>query len=338
MPIDIVRLLAFDGPNLLGPQPAVLLHARADADRTRRLRAALKDAALAVGVVVGQLEAEARAAGDGFALTVSLSTPTPALAAETVRFVVAGLNAREAGAEEGEDDEALWALQRRRRAEALPVAALQLLAEAAARGLPAFAQGGVAQLGYGSRGVSVRLGGGQDTLTPDDIGVGRPRAGAAPAVAWQSLGAVPVVALAGSAAAALAERVAAGLRARGLRVAAGAELGFDAARALLADPAADAVVLGLEAGDALRRGMPFERCAASALLGLPPPPPEAAGRDELARALGVAVLLTEPGGLALIGGDAEVAALAEYAPCRAERIAPGDIERAAEAILAALRP
>jgi hypothetical protein len=129
------------------------------------------------------------------------------------------------------------------------------------------------------------------------------------------------------------------MRARGMRVAAGAELGFDAARALLAEPSADAVVLGLEAGDALRRGMPFERCAASALLALASLPPEAAGRDELARALGVAVLLTEPGGVALLAsGDAEVAGLAEYAPCRVEQVAHGAIDHAAEAILAALRP
>lgn len=324
MPITIVRLLAFEGPNLYGPQPGVALLARAERDWGGPLRAALKDGALSVGVVLAQLEVAARPAPEGTLLELHALTPTPGLAADLLRAVVDGLNARAAG-DEWDAEEALWALQRRRRAEALPLWALQICAEAQARGVPFFLrQDGALQFGYGARGrqLAVQRADGQaGLLSPDAVGVGRPRESgseAADALPWDRLGPIPAVAISGGpAGGAAARRLAGLLAAERPGVAAAEAAGFDEARALLADPRVSLAVLGLEPGDLARRGSPCERYAACALLGLPdPPPPELPDRAELARALGVPLLLTDPGGLAALNADEpELLALAEYAPC-----------------------
>ena len=350
MPIEIIRLLAFEGPNVRGPQPGVLLELRAGRDRSKRLRAALKDAAQSVGVVIGYLDVGGAPEGEGFVIRASFTTPTPAIGAAVAGYVVDGLNARDAGDEEWDAEGPLWDLQKRRRAEATPLVALQLAAEAAARGVPAFVRAdGALQLGYGARGWALEAAalrpGTTSILAAGDVGVGPPplaRPAEALAVPWERLGPVPIIAVAGGAGRAAAVRLVADeLRARGLRVASSADAGFDATRALLADPAAESVVVGLEPGDLLRRGLAFEVCARSAVLGLPEQlPPEAAGPAELARALGIPMLVTDPGGLAVLGADTpEVAALAEYAPCRVAlaRAPGGDAdalgELAARAIL-----
>jgi hypothetical protein len=308
--LTISRLLAFEGPNLLGPHPAVLLECRAASGQARRLREALKDAALRAGVVIGALDV------GGEPLAAAFTTPTPALGAELARLVVAGLNA---GAT-WDADEALWELARRRRAEAPPVAALQLIAEAGARGVPAFIHAGQLQLGYGARGRSLSLAAlAGNTIRPDAIPIGPAAPVPQPAVQveWERLGTIPVFAISGgegrpAAARAIAQR----LRARGIAAGLLESATFDAARALLADPSVEAAVIGLEPGDLARRGLPFERCAACALLGLPPPLPEFPDRAELARALGVPLLVTAPEGrAALAAGVPEIAALAAYAPC-----------------------
>src|SRR5215510_1884939 len=137
MPTEILQLLGFDGPNLHGPQPGVFLKLRADKDRSRRVRDALKDGAQSAGMVMGYLEIDSAAVPAGYNITASFTTPTPAIGVELARYVVAGLNAQEAGDEEWDAEGPLWELQKRRRAEALPLPALQLIAEAAARGVPA---------------------------------------------------------------------------------------------------------------------------------------------------------------------------------------------------------
>lgn len=342
MPIEIIRLLAFSGPNMLGPRPGVLLQARAPRDLSARLRAALKEIGQRAGVVLATLDVSAEADGPACMLRASFATPTPDLGAEVARLAVAWLDAREQRDEAWDIDGRVWALQRLRRERALPVAALQLLAEAAARDVPAFAHAdGALQLGYGARGTALRVA--RDTagvLAPEDVGVASAaaRAGQPPVVPWERLGAVPVVAVAGGPAAAqIGAQVAAGLRARGLRVASAAGASFDQARALLADQGAEAVVLGLDPGDALRRGLAFDRCAASCLPDLPADlPAEAAGRDELARALGVAMLVTDAAGVAVLSAETpELAALAGYAPARVELVrGTAEIERAAQLIVA----
>ncbi|MEN9935112.1 MAG: hypothetical protein RLZZ387_1691 [Chloroflexota bacterium] len=348
MTLEIIRLLAFEGPNILGPQPSVLLQLRADRDRSARLRAALKDAAQSVGVVVGALDVAAADTAGGALITASFSTPTPVLSADVARYVVAGMRARAAGDESWDAEEELWQLQRRRRAEALPLEALRLAAEATARGVPWFVRAdGALQLGYGARGWAVRLGAlrGRGSAIPlDEVGVaqGGTTAPASIEVPWERIGAIPVVAVTGGAERGrVAGLVAAALRGRGVRVAWHRDAGFERARELLAEPGAEAVVAGLEPGDALRRGLPFERCTGAAVLGLPDPlPPEAADREEQARALGVALLLTDSAGTAALGADTpEVAALTAYAPCPVTMVrGDGAAEQAAGALLHSLSP
>ena len=92
---------------------------------------------------------------------------------------------------------------------------------------------------------------------------------------------------------------------------------FDAARDCLADPQAETVILDLDPFDLLRRGLPVEQCVVSALIDLPDAlVSEAGSRDTLARALGVALLVTSPGGRGILNADdPSILALADYAPC-----------------------
>lgn len=321
MPITIVRLLAFDGPNLYGPQPGVAVLVWAEHDLTRQLHGALKDAALAVGVMIAQLEVNARPADGGFLLEGRFVTATSALGAQLVRYVVDGLNAQQAGDEVWDSEEPLWLLQRRRRAEALPIETLQIIAEAGAQGVPVFVRAdGMLQVGYGACGRALpvrRVGEQSDLLTPESVGVGRrlPTGNeAATALPWAQVGRIPLIALCGGAAVATAARLLAA-RLPGASLAEMAD--FDAARVLLADPTTRLAVLGLAASDLALRGAPFDRCSACALLDLPdPPPPGLDDREELARALGVPLLLTDPAGVVAVNADEPVLlALTDYAAC-----------------------
>jgi hypothetical protein len=334
MPTEILRLLAFEGPNIVGPQPGVLLQARCGRDRSARLRAGLKDSAQGAGIVIGALEVSAAPLGEGKLLTASFSTPTPALGAAVARYVVEGLNAHEAGDETWDAEGLLWDLQKRRRAETLPLGALQLIAEAQARGMPAFVhQGSRLQLGYGARGRSFELadlGGAapQAAFATGEVGVAPPfaQSSASALVPWERIGAVPVVAVSGAARGAVVEQLSRALES-GVSIAAALDADFDRARELLADPGAQLVLLGLDPADTLRRGLPFDRCVACAVVGWPPEAPDVADRGELARALGLPALVTDPGGLVVLDPTPPIAALSEYA---AGRVALLDLEAGLE--------
>jgi hypothetical protein len=326
MTIEIQDLVAYDGPNAHSPQPGVLLLLRCDADRGRRLRAALKDGAQSIGLVLGQLDVSAAQGAGGWLVSAFFATPAPAIGAALARYTVDGLRALAAGDEEWDRDGPLYELGRRRRREAPPLALLQTEAEARARGVPSFLRAdGRLQLGYGSCGVSLDI---------SELGVGRPPP-------WEQLGAVPIVAVAGDAARAAAMRH----LAEALGGVPGARLlddaGFDEARALLADPTLMLAVIGLSAATLERRGAPFDRCRLSAALDMPPDTPT--GDAELrARALGVPVLLTEPGGAAVLNAnEPAIAALAQYARCAVQLVSAADAERlgaeAARAIQGRLR-
>ena len=189
MPTEIIQLTAFDGPNLYGPSPGVLLRVYSDKNRAARIKGAFKDGAQGIGMVLAYIEVSGEPTDGGFTISAHFSTPTPAIGLELARYVVVGLNAREAGDEEWDSEGPLWDLQKRRRAEALPLMALQRMAEASARGIPSFVRDdGLVQLGYGARSwafdpASKPEGG--DTLAPEAIGVGPPpfaRAAEAPEV------------------------------------------------------------------------------------------------------------------------------------------------------------
>jgi hypothetical protein len=328
MPTEIMLLLGFDGPNLYGPQPGVFMKLRSNKDRSRRVKDALKDGAQSAGMVLGYLEIDSVAADDGFVISAGFTTPTPAIGVELARYVVEGLNAKEAGDEEWDSEGPLWELQKRRRAEALPMPALQLIAEASARGIPSLVRAdGQVQLGYGARGWAFDpgagkrgLGDGAGRLDAADIGVGPPLAAAQSAIEapWERLGPIPIIATSGGPGRDIAARlVAATLKAQGQAVGLAEAADFEATRALLADPTTAIATVALTAEGIARRGVAFERCAYTAIVDLPDErPAEVADRGELARVLGVPMLLTDPAGSVALNGDIpEIAALAEYAPC-----------------------
>ena len=329
MPTTIIQLLGFDGPNLHGPQPGVILKLRADKNRVRRVKDALKDAAQGAGMVMGYLEVDSAADDGGYMISARFTTPTPAIGIELGRYIVAGLNAQEAGDEDWDAEGPLWDLQKRRRAEALPLAALQMIAEASARSIPTLIRAdGQVQLGYGACGWAFdpatlkQPGGG---LALGEIGV-VPQAHGAPKgaatmlveVPWERLGPIPIVAVAGGTARDIAARlIAATLQAQGQAIGLAVAADFAATRDLLAAPATAIAIIGLEAAGIAQRGVAFERCAFSAVIDLPDDPPaEVGSRQELARVLGVPMLLTDQAGRVVLNADLpEIAALAEYAPC-----------------------
>jgi Domain of unknown function (DUF4938) len=332
MPTTIIQLLGFDGPNLHGPQPGVFLKLRADKNRAQRVKDALKDATQGAGMVMGYLEVDSAADGDGYIINVSFTTPTPAIGVGLGRYIVEGLNAKEAGDEDWDAEGPLWDLQKRRRAEALPLPALQLIAEASARAIPALIRAdGQMQLGYGTRSwafdpAALKSPGGG--LAPCEIGVVPPasigistNAAGIPAtidVPWERLGPIPIVAVAGGAARDSAARlIAATLQAHGQTTGLAEAADFAATRDLLATPTTAIAIVGLTAAGIAQRGVAFERCAFSAVIDLPETLPGAVhDRAELARVLGVPMLLTDPAGRVVLNADLpEIVALAEYAPC-----------------------
>ncbi|MBK9710026.1 MAG: DUF4938 domain-containing protein [Kouleothrix sp.] len=327
MPTEIIQLLGFDGPNLHGPQPGVFLKVRSDKDRSRRLKDALKDGAQSVGMVLGYLGVETEPGGGGYIIGASFSTPTPAIGVELARYIVEGLNRKEAGDEEWDAEGPLWDLQKRRRTEALPLQALQLTAEAASRGIPTLMRvDGQVQLGHGARGwafdpsqLKSRTGAG--ALADDEVGIGPPpfaRSESALDAPWDRLGPIPILAVSGGQGRDIAASlIAATLHAQDQATSLSPAADYDATRELLAEPNAAIAVVGLTPEGIARRGLAFERCAYSAITELPTElPAEVADRAELARVLGVPMLLTDPAGRVALNADVpEIVALAEYAPC-----------------------
>lgn len=301
--LTLSRLLGFDGPNLLMPQPGVLLEFDAPRDLANATRNALKAAAQQIGVVIGALEVAAHSVGGGYQIVAQWTTPTPALGVALAQYVVDGLRAQLMGDTEWDGDETLWLLQRRRRAEALPLAAIQLLAEAQHRGLPTFARrDGLIQIGHGARGRAF------DTTTlPSPF-------------PWHELGDIPLYAVSGGAAGALiaADYVAA-LTRQGLHVGFAQASDFDAARALLCDSTIDAAVIDLDPASLFAHGLPFARCTACDLVGLPESLLQAHDADEIARAVALPLLVTAAGGKARIrAGFPALAAFAPLAACAVE--------------------
>ncbi len=324
MSITIVRIAQFDGPNRFDPRPGVLAHLRAGRDAGDVLRAALKDAAQRIGLVIGNLQIERRDAGDGVRHEVFFVTPNPDIGVEALQYVVTLLNTQHAGDDTWDADGLLWDLQKKRRATALPLPALQLIAEASARGIPAFVRrDGLIQAGYGTRSATVdpailrehasaARAAGPGGATPPFA-----QSAASSLLAWDRLGAIPVIVISGAGRSAPAKAFIARLRQQRNGVTAALAASFDAARDCLAEPDAEVAVLDLEPSDLLWRGLPVEQCTVSALLGLPEQlTGEAGSRDDLARAMGVALLVTLPGGRAVLNADdPAILALAEYAPC-----------------------
>jgi hypothetical protein len=301
MPLEVLTLRAYEGPNAYGPQPGLLLRVRANNDRTRRLRDALKDGAQSIGLVLGFLDCEAEPLNERFVLTCHCATPQPGVAAELARYVVEGINRQLASDDEWDADGPLWELQKRRRREAAPLALLQLAAEARQRGLPLLrAPDGSTRIGYGAPGWG--------------FDAGQLALGETVAPPWEQIGSAPVVAVGGAHAAATADLLAQRWQRQQVVVASNAD--FEATRAALCDPQAHTILLALQTASIVMCGTPIERCAISALTGTEPTPPSAWSRDEYLRALGVPMLLTQPTGRVLVNADEpELLQLAQHAPC-----------------------
>ncbi len=327
MPTELVQVLGLEGPNLYGPQPGVFLKIHSDKDRAHRLKDALKDGAQSVGMVIGYLELNTQPQPDGFVISANFTTPTPAIGVALARYVVEGLNRQEAGDKEWDAEGPLWDLQKRRRAEALPLPALQITAEAASRGIPALTRAdGQIQLGYGIRGwvfdpAQFKDRTAASTLTGEEIGIGPPpfaRPAAALEVPWEQIGPIPIIAIAGGAGAETAAKlIAATLQAQrqAARLATAAD--FDTTRTLLADPSAAIAVINVTAEGIAQRGLAFERSAYSAVTELPAQLPAGIGDyAELARVLGVPMLVTDSDGRVALNADVpELVELSDYAPC-----------------------
>ncbi|MFV9505321.1 MAG: DUF4938 domain-containing protein [Oscillochloridaceae bacterium umkhey_bin13] len=303
-PITILRLHAYAGPNIYGPSPGVWLRLQCDRDYTPRLRAALKDGAQTIGMIIANLNVEAQAVDEGYQLTALFGTDAPNLGAALVTYVIEGITAEVQGDPDWDADEPLLTLQTRRRNEALPVAALQLIAEARTRGLPSFVRAdGWVQLGYGVHGWGfdpTRLWGNQTTP---------------PTPPWNQLASIPIVAVTGQTQrTATVGRLADELAARGLQPYVLDGVGFAATRVALADPAAEALILGLDSGDMLRHGLAFDRCELAVISDREGPRPAEADDDEAwVRALGIPMLLS-PAPVRLNLSDPGLQALIPYAP------------------------
>ncbi len=316
MPIEIINLFSFDGPNLRSPRPGVYLLAQSTTDQGPQLRSALKDAAQSIGIVLGQLYVIARASSGVFQIEANFASPTPALGAAVTHYVIESLNAQEASNEEWDDDTRLWELQRRRRVEALPMLALQLLAEANSRGIPAFVRSDDAiQIGYGSRGqkrefTRLRQAAAAQTGGP----FARPEI--AESIFWEHLGTIPIIACTGAFGAdQAATLIATDLQTDRVELALNAN--FDTVQALLSTPTVDYIVATLDPGSLAMRGLPFEQCAGSVIMSLPDTFPAGVNNDtELARVYGLPMLVTARSGrVVLHADDPRIAALARYAPC-----------------------
>jgi hypothetical protein len=324
MPISLIRLLAFDGPNRYGPQPGVLIELSCDHDYSRALRQHLKDAAQRVGVVLAYLETIARPQNDPsghYWIELRFTTPTPALGAAIGQYVIAAFHANEQGDEQWDAEEPLWLLQKRRRAEALPVHALRILADAARHTIPAFHQAnGTIQIGYGTHGLAIAYG---PSLHPDEVGIrgAAPREQRMPEIPWAQLGPIPLFTFSGHPhASAVAATAFQGILHRSnshgvpfqpatLML----DAGFDRVREALAEPALERLIVALAASDMATRGLPFAVCTACAIIGLPDLP----GWDALAEIVGLPLLVTDPSGIVALDADTPaIAELSDHAACQ----------------------
>lgn len=300
-PIQIVHLFAYAGPNIFGPQPGVLLRVACNKDYSRRIADALKDGAQFIGLILAYLKVTTAPQDGGFVISASFTTPNPAIGTDLAAYVVEGIAARERGDTEWDKDTPLFELQKRRRREAAPVSALQLVAEARQRGLPVLhLSDGRVQFGYGAHGWS---------FDPAALA-------AAPATPpWERLGDIPLYIVTGEhGRAAMVERAAARLQAAGQPVWARDDADYAATAALLADPTVSCAVIGLRSADILRRGIAFDRCSQAIITDLNGVrPPEANDDDEWVRAVGVPMLVAaEP--VRLNSAEPALATLVAYAP------------------------
>jgi hypothetical protein len=310
--MQLDTLYRYYGPNRYGSQPGAFLRARAATKQANALRAHLKDVAQRVGIVIGYIDATDRPDPQGlqgWQVEVQCVSPTPNLAAEALHLALAICN----GQDEEVTDQAIWALQRRRRSEALPIELLQIQAEAHTRQIPSFVRPDQQlQLGYGihSQAIPIHRKADGDLMPVEAIGVtGLLEKAAPPQPAWDQLGTIPIIAMSGvggnAAAAAIAKQ-------RPMPIAGG---DLQRIRHALSDPQLPALIVLPEITAMAEQGLAFEVCSVCVLLALPPSS-DATTMAEMALIVGLPLLVTAPHGVAVLPADIPaIAALSEYAPC-----------------------
>ena len=279
-PITITRLRAYEGPNTVQPTPGVVVRLHCDRDRGARIRTAIKDSAQAIGLVIGQLAVDTRRNNLGIDTAVRFSCELPQLGAALCEYVVAGIIAEAIGDSAWDHEAPLIALRERRQREAVPLTAVQLIAEARRRGLPSFvSRTRQLQIGYGAYGWSCDL-----AMLPSTT----------PIPPWTELGVVPIIIVTGAHHRdQVVEQIATELRAGGHHVGAVQAASFHAARMALADRRTEALVLGLESEELIRYGLPVERCDRAIITDRRGPrPTEAEDDEEWVRALGLPMLIS----------------------------------------------
>ncbi|GAB4165641.1 MAG: hypothetical protein Fur005_26460 [Roseiflexaceae bacterium] len=312
--MQLDTLYRYDGPNRYGPQPGAFLRAHAATKQANALRAHLKDVAQRVGIVLGYIDATDRPDPPGWQVEVQCVSPTPNLAAEALLLAMAICN----GQDEEVTDQAIWALQRRRRSEALPIELLQIQAEAHTRQIPSFVRPDQQlQLGYGirSQAIPIRRKADGDLMPVEAIGVaGMVEKAAPPQPAWDQLGTIPIIAISGVGAAAAAATIA---QQRPMPIVGG---DLQRIRSTLSDPQLPALIALPEITAMAAQGLAFEVCSACVLLAPPssddPTISTIAETDETALIVGLPLLVTVPHGVAVLPADIPaIAALSEYTPC-----------------------
>ncbi len=324
MAFTIVYAHAFDGPNLYLPVPGVALAVFSAADQQQQISAYLKQFAVRVGIVLGQLRTSISVHPQGMLTELHCATPTPQVALDLACLAVTASFA------DDQDDhaleEALWQAQQQQRAEALPVWAVQLLADARKRNIPAFRWQHGLQLGYGIRGMYVPVDTGatlDGLIMPDQIdirGLEARRERPEQIIDWARLGTVPLLAISGGT---VAQRQAIVQQLRSVvDISDGSykllmEGSFEDLRGLLAAPHTQAALLTLDGDMLLRRGLAFEQCRASVILS---PDAEQANThisiEDRLRVIGLPLLVTEARGQALLKLAAwERELLQEHAVC-----------------------
>lgn len=319
----LIYAYAFDGPNLYRPGPGVALAVLSKGDRQQQISLNLKQLAMRVGIVIGQLNISSTAHSQGLLTSLDFATPTPGIALEVACLAVA---ASIAGNEHSpEIEEALWQAQQRRRSEALPLWAVQILAEARRRRIPAFRWQQGLQLGYGTRGmyIAVDQGAPSDELIrlehmrssgQDSGAMGREQS-----LDWARLGSVPLIAISGGNAQErheIAQRLRSDSK-RAVEYKLMLEGSFEDIRSLLATATTEAAIITLHSRMLLTRGLAFETCQACVILKPAEQQSESyVNTEHMLRAIGLPLLVTDPQGIALFLLETEQAnLLGEYAPC-----------------------
>lgn len=301
-PFTIISLFAYDGPNIVRPQPGVLLRLICDSDRSKQIRYALKESTQSAGTLLAHLDISAHQQHDGYLITVSFATPVPAIGAALASYVVEGLQAQEHGDTAWDATTLLDELRQRVRHEMPNALAWRLMAEARAHQVPFVRRlDGLFQFGYGASQWVFD----QATLQKDAL----------PTPPWQHIGEIPIYAVTGERdRATTVQTITALLEQTGIAVTSHPCADFDTVIAMLQNTTSRCLVVGLDTADMLRRGLPFDRCTLSIITDTAGEcPSEAATPDEWIKALGLPMLVAS-GPVVLATESPDIAALATYAP------------------------